>query len=193
MKRRELLIATTGSLLVGAPSASMAMPKFEIRSNGSAAALLPLRVARGSTPSALIQGVQIGGAFPDPGATATGSLSLDLLMIDGRTPILVYAWQQTRVRGARVSTSSRVFMPFIDARPIDLRVTVRQNAPREKGSIETVWDVPLTSGGTYLLATQRRSTQLPPLPTDVRWSESTGLVVPDTAGHDFDAVLLTTV
>lgn len=194
MKRRELLLATTGSVLAGAPLASMAVTSPMARGqDASCAALLPLRLARGNAPSVLVQAVQIGQSFPDPGASGAGSLSVDLLVAHGRTPVAIRAWQQTRRRDGRASAASRAFLPFLDGRGIDLRVTVRSGEVGGKGAVEASWETSLWSGGVYLLATRRRSTGVPPSPTDVRWDESTGLLVPDAAGHDFDAVLLTTV
>jgi hypothetical protein len=193
MKRRELLLAASGGALASAPLASMAatVPKG-FRHDASSAALLPMRLARDAKPSALIEAVWIGKAYPDPGATGSGSLSLDLVVIIGRTPIAIQAWQQTRNRSGQAMAASGVFMPFIDGRVIDLQVTVRSGIAGDKASSEWTWTSPLSSGGVYLLATRRRSTGLPPLPADLRWDESSGLVVPDAAGHDFDAVLLTT-
>lgn len=193
MKRRELLLAASGGALASAPLASMAatVPKG-FRHDASSAALLPMRLAHGNKSLALIEAVKIGAAYPDPGATGAGSLSIDLVVILGRTPIAIQAWQQTRNRSGCASTASQVFMPFIDGRVIDLQVTVRSGIAGDKASSESTWVSPLSPGGVYLLATRRRSTGLPPLPADLRWDESSGLVVPDAAGHDFDAVLLTT-
>lgn len=194
MKRRELLLATTGCVLAGAPLASMAMTSPMARGqDASCAALLPLRRARDAEPSLMVQAVQIGQSFPDPGASGAGGLSVDLVVAHGRTPIVMRAWQQTRRRDGRTSAASRAFLPFLDGREVDLRVTVRSGEVGGKGAFEASWETSLWSGGVHLLATRRRSTGLPPLPEDVRWDESTGLVVLDAAGHDFDAVLLTTV
>jgi hypothetical protein len=140
-----------------------------------------------------VQAVQIGAAFADPGARNAGSFSLDLGVHEGRSQIRIQAWQLTRDRMGRATSSSRVFMPFIDGRDINLLATIRVDDGRGKESSEIYWESPLWSGGVYVLATRRRSTGLPPQPADISWDEANGLRVLDAAGHDFDAVLVTTV
>lgn len=194
MNRRDLLIATSGSALAGSPLASLAVTSPIARGHdASCVALLPLRPALGHEPSVRIEAVQIGRCYPDPGASEAGSLSVDLVVAHGRTPIVIRAWQQTRRHGGQVSAASRAFLPFVDGREVDLRVSVRTGEAGAKGAFEATWETTLWSGGLHLLATRRRSTGLPPLPADLHWDEVSGLVVPDAAGHDFDAVLLTTV
>jgi hypothetical protein len=194
MKRRDLLLATSGAVLAGAPLASMAATRpLEPIFNASGAALLPVRATRGATPSLMVQAVQIGAAFADPGARNAGSFSLDLGLREGRSQIRIHAWQLTRDRTGRATSASRVFMPFIDGRDINLLATIRAEDARGKESSEIYWETPLWSGGVYVLATRRRSTGLPPLPADISWDEANGLRVLDAAGHDFDAVLVTTV
>lgn len=194
MKRRDLLLATTGGVLASSPLASMAATRsLEPTLDASGAALLPVRATRGVTPSLLVQAVQIGAAFADPGAHRAGSFSVDLVVREGRSEIRILAWQLTRDRMGRPTSSSRVFMPFIDGRDISLLATIRVDDGRGKESSEVYWESPLWSGGVYVLATRRRSTGLPPRPADISWDEAAGLRVLDAAGHDFDAVLLTTV
>lgn len=194
MKRRDLLLATTGGVLASSSLVSTAAtrslgPIFD----ASGAALIPVRATRGPTPSLSVQAIQIGAAFADPGARSAGSFSVDFVVREGRSEIRILAWQLTRDRRGRPTSSSRVFMPFIDGRDIKLLATIRVEDARGKDSSEISWESPLWSGGVYVLATRRRSTGVPPLSADISWDEATGLRVLDAAGHDFDAVLLTTV
>lgn len=194
MKRRQLLTAASAVMLSGLSAPGLANAGAGLAGyDGASAALIPLRMGRAIAPGRALEAVRIGPAFADPAGYGAGSLSVDLGIMVGREQVLVLAWQLTRRADGRVSLASQVTMPFIDGQVVDLHVTTRSSADGKGADIESTWQSALAPGVVYALATRRRSTGLPPEPSVLNWTAIKGLEVRDRFGHDFDAVLITTV
>lgn len=189
MKRRDLLSAgalgVAGAILpagAGAPAPQSSVVERSI------AALLPLRVDPVRWRVPIVHGVRVGRAFPDPGASEPGRISLELaLNVDGET-CRVACWEQVRLAGAVASPAAGVFMPFVEGRLIDLHVTLRKLLGNGEYAVRE-WRSRLAPG-TWLVAAQRRSTGVPPLLSDLRIGSSGPVELRDGKPVDFDSVLL---
>lgn len=191
MNRRDLLLASSGVLVVGASGSAFGMPSgflgaaADAGARDSRCALIPLQAAAGPVPD--LREICLQRFYPSEvdSPRQLEHLSLDLQLLDERAQLqTIYAWQLARRSCASWSGSFRMALPGQLTR---LVVHLRQRGAQ----VTETWSARPRIGFDSVLVTARASTGRVPDAADVRLDPATrALSLTDGSPRDFDAMLL---